>query len=323
MGVRATSVIRGLTLRRVSGSAFATPAPMAPVEGAQKRASAGDYVEILKPRIMLLIVITTVGAMGFAAHGWPGTWLLVATVAGMCLCSGGSSVLNHWYDRDIDLRMTRTAHRPVAAGRITPRDAFAIGIGLGIAGVVWLALVVNWLAAAWALAGFLTYVFVYTIWLKRRTPQNIVIGGAAGAIPPLVGWAAVTGRTDLVAVALFGIIFLWTPPHFWALAIMLEDDYAAAGIPMLPNVAGREAASRQITLYAALLLAVSFVPVLLGELGVLYAAAAALLGGRFLWLAVDLMHAPDIPMARRTFRFSLLYLAALFVAMALDRALLG
>jgi heme o synthase len=311
-------------MRRVSESVIAPPAPLTPADGAMsQRATPGDYLEILKPQIMLLIVITTVGAMGFAAHGWPGTWLLAATVVGMCLCSGGSSALNHWYDRDIDLLMARTASRPVASGRIVARDAFVIGNVLGVGGVLWLGILVNWPAALWALAGFLCYVLVYTVWLKRTTPQNIVIGGAAGAIPPLVGWAAVTGRTDLAAVALFLIIFLWTPPHFWSLAIMLEDDYEAAGIPMLPNVAGREATSRQITLYASLLLAASFVPVVLGDLGVLYAAAAALLGGRFLWLAVDLMHTPDIPTARRTFRFSLLYLAALFAAMALDRALLG
>ncbi len=316
----------GVRVRRVpSESVIAPPSPLTPANAGatRQRASLGDYAEILKPQIMLLIVITTVGAMGFAAHGWPGTWLLIATVAGMCLCSGGSSALNHWYDRDIDLLMARTANRPVATGRIAPREALVIGNALGLAGVLWLGILVNWPAALWALAGFLCYVLVYTVWLKRRTPQNIVIGGAAGAVPPLVGWAAVTGRTDLAAVALFLIIFLWTPPHFWAIAIMVEDDYAAAGIPMLPNVAGREATSRQITIYAALLLAASFLPVVLGELGVIYAAAAALLGGRFLWLAVDLMHAPDIPHARRTFRFSLLYLAALFLAMALDRALLG
>ena len=313
----------GAKLPRVSESVIAPPTPLTPAEGAKsQRAAPGDYLEILKPQIMLLIVITTVGAMGFAADGWPGTWLLVATVAGMCLCSGGSSVLNHWYDRDIDLLMARTANRPVASGRIAARDALVIGNILGVGGVLWLGFLVNWPAALWALAGFLCYVLVYTVWLKRSTPQNIVIGGAAGAIPPLVGWAAVTGRTDLAAVALFLIIFLWTPPHFWSLAIMLEKDYEAAGIPMLPNVAGREATSRQITLYAALLLAASFLPVVLGDLGVLYAAAAALLGGRFLWLAVDLMQTPDIPTARRTFRFSLLYLAALFAAMALDRALL-
>jgi protoheme IX farnesyltransferase len=307
----------------VSDSTLAPSTPLTPVDAARRRASASDYVEILKPNIMLLIVITTVGAMGFAAHGWPGTWLIVATLTGLCLSSGGSSVLNHWYDRDIDLRMKRTADRPVAAGRIAPREALAIGIALGTAGVLWLGILVNWPAALWALAGFLTYVGVYTVWLKRRTPQNIVIGGAAGAIPPLVGWAAVTGRTDLAAVALFAIIFLWTPPHFWAIAIMLEEDYESAGVPMLPNVAGVEATSRQITIYTGLLLLASFAPVLLGELGVIYAAAAALLGGRFLWLAVDLMHTPDIPTARRTFRYSLLYLAALFLAMALDRAILG
>jgi protoheme IX farnesyltransferase len=310
-------------LTPVSGSAIAQPAPVAPAEATPRRATAADYADILKPSIMLLIVITAVGSMGFAAHGWPGTWLVIATLFGLCLSSGGSAALNHWYDRDIDLLMARTADRPVAAGRIAPREALAIGIGLGTAGVLWLGILVNWPAALWALAGFLTSVVVYTIWLKRRTPQNIVIGGAAGAIPPLVGWAAVTGRTDLAAVALFAIIFLWTPPHFWAIAIMAEKDYEAAGIPMLPNVAGVKATSRQITIYAALLLVASFVPVALGELGVIYAAAAALLGGRFLWLAVDLMQTPDIPTSRRVFRFSLLYLAALFLAMALDRALLG
>jgi protoheme IX farnesyltransferase len=314
---------RAPRLRRVSGSTIAQPAPLTPSEATVRRASPGDYVEILKPSIMLLIVITAVGSMGFAAHGWPGTWLVIATLAGLCLSSGGSAALNHWYDRDIDRLMKRTADRPVAAGRISPREAFAIGVGLGAAGVLWLGILVNWPAALWTLAGFLTYVLVYTVWLKRRTPQNIVIGGAAGAIPPLVGWAAVTGRTDLAAVALFAIIFLWTPPHFWAIAIMAEADYEAAGIPMLPNVVGVRSTSRQITLYTALLVAASFAPVALGELGVLYAAAAALLGGRFLWLAVDLMHTPDIPTARRTFRFSLIYLALLFVAMALDRAILG
>src|SRR3978361_684002 len=176
-------------MRPVSETVIAPPAPLTPADAGSTpaRATFGDYVDILKPRIMLWVVITTVGAMGFAAHGWPGTWLLAATVAGMCLCSGGSSALNHWYDRDIDRLMTRTASRPVAAGRIAPREALVIGNVLGAGGVLWLGVLVTWPAALGGLAGFLTYVLVYTVWLKRRTPQNIVIGGAAGAFPPLGG----------------------------------------------------------------------------------------------------------------------------------------
>jgi protoheme IX farnesyltransferase len=299
---------------------------LAPAAGlaTQRAASAHDYWELLKPRIMLLIVITTIGSLALAAHGWPGTGVLGWTVLGMALVSGGSSALNHWYDRDIDALMERTRARPVASGRIPPLAAAALGLVLGAAGIALLALEVHWLAAVWALAGFLCYVLVYTVWLKRRTPQNIVIGGAAGAVPPLVAWAAVDGSVTATAVALFAIVFLWTPPHFWALALLLDEDYARAGVPMLPTVRGAQASARQILLYTLLLVVASLVPVALGTLSWIYAIAAALLGARFLWLALLLLRTPgDRATARRTFLYSLLYLALLFAAMGVDSALLS
>jgi protoheme IX farnesyltransferase len=211
----------------------------------------------------------------------------------------------------------------VASGRVAPVAALGLGLVLSAAGVVLLALAVHWLAAVWALAGFLCYVLVYTVWLKRRTPQNIVIGGAAGAVPPLAAWAAVDGSVSATAVALFAIVFLWTPPHFWALALLLDEDYARAGVPMLPTVRGARVSAQQILLYTVLLAIASLVPVALGTLGWIYAVAATALGGRFIWLAVRLLRAPDDrATARRTFLYSLLYLALLFVAMGADSALL-
>jgi heme o synthase len=306
-----------------TGGATTGLAPAAGL-GTERAASAHDYWELLKPRIMLLIVITTIGSLALAAHGWPGTGVLGWTVLGMALVSGGSSALNHWYDRDIDALMERTRARPVASGRIPPLAAAALGLVLGAAGIALLALEVHWLAAVWALAGFLCYVLVYTVWLKRRTPQNIVIGGAAGAVPPLVAWAAVDGSVTATAVALFAIVFLWTPPHFWALALLLDEDYARAGVPMLPTVRGAQASARQILVYTLLLVVASLVPVALGTLSWIYAIAAALLGARFLWLALLLLRTPgDRATARRTFLYSLLYLALLFAAMGVDSALLS
>jgi protoheme IX farnesyltransferase len=299
---------------------------LAPAAGlpTQRAASAHDYLELLKPRIMLLIVITTIGSLALAAHGWPGNGLVAWTVLGMALVSGGSSAINHWYDRDIDALMERTSARPVASGRVPAAAALTLGLVLSAAGIVLLALAVNWLAALWALAGFACYVLVYTVWLKRRTPQNIVIGGAAGAVPPLVAWAAVDGSVTATAVALFAIVFLWTPPHFWALALLLQEDYERAGVPMLPTVRGAAASTRQILVYTVLLVAASLVPVALGTLSWLYAIAAVVLGARFILLAVRLMRAPDDrAMARRTFLYSLLYLALLFAAMGIDSALLS
>jgi protoheme IX farnesyltransferase len=290
--------------------------------GREREASLSDYWQLLKPRIMLLIVITTIGSLSLAANGWPGTALVIWTVLGMAFVSGGSSAINHWYDRDIDALMQRTSARPVASGRMAPSAALALGVVLAVAGIAGLAVEVNWLAAFWALAGFVCYVFVYTVWLKRRTPQNIVIGGAAGAVPPLVAWAAVTGSVSATAVALFAIIFLWTPPHFWAVALLLDDDYARAGVPMLPTVRGAQATARQMLVYTLLLTVASFVPVALGALGWFYAVVAAVLGARFIWLAVLLLRTPDDrPAARRMFLYSLLYLALLFAAMGIDSLL--
>jgi protoheme IX farnesyltransferase len=207
---------------------------------------------------------------------------------------------------------------------VPPLAALGLGLALSAAGVALLALEVHWLAGVWAFAGFACYVLVYTVWLKRRTPQNIVIGGAAGAVPPLVAWAAVDGSVSATAVALFAIVFLWTPPHFWALALLLDEDYARAGVPMLPTVRGAQASARQILVYTLLLVAASLVPVALGTLSWLYAIAAVVLGGRFVWLALRLLRTPDDrATARRTFLYSLVYLALLFAAMGVDSALLS
>jgi protoheme IX farnesyltransferase len=295
---------------------------LAPAAGLGTHTKASDYWELLKPRIMLLIVVTTIGSLALAADGWPGTELALWTVLGMALVSGGSSAINHWYDRDIDALMERTSERPVASGRVAPRAALALGVVLAVLGVGLLAVEVHWLAALWGAAGFLCYVLVYTVWLKRRTPQNIVIGGAAGAVPPLAAWAAVHGSVSATAVALFAIVFLWTPPHFWALALLLEEDYSRAGVPMLPSVRGSKVTAQQVLLYTVLLVVSSLVPVALGTLGWFYAAAALVLGVRFVWLARLLLRTPDDrAAARRTFLYSLLYLALLFVAMGIDTAL--
>ena len=212
-----------------------------------------DYVTLTKPRIMLLILITAYGAMAYAADGLPDLRLTVVTLVGLGLSSGGAAALNHYFDRDLDALMARTATRPIPAGRVSPESALGFGIGLIAGSFAVLAMNVNMLTAWLALGGALFYVIVYTVWLKRRTPQNIVIGGAAGAVPPLVGWAAVTGEIGLPAIFMFALIFYWTPPHFWALSLLAKDDYARAGIPMLPVVRGERETARQILLYTILL----------------------------------------------------------------------
>lgn len=302
-----------------------------PVAAPRRPSVALDYFELTKPRIMVLLLITMVGAMVWAADGLPPLWLVAAALLGMGLCSGGASAINHALDRDLDVQMERTRERPVAAGRIAPRPAIAFGIVLVALGSVALYALTTPLAAAFGLGGALFYVLIYTMVLKRRTPQNIVIGGAAGAMPPLVGWAAVTGSIAWAPVILFGVIFLWTPPHFWALALVKQDEYGSAGVPMLPNVRGVHATTAQIVVYTAILVAFSLVPVPLalvgatGEvLGPLYGAIALLLGLRFLQLAVRLHRSDgDLEVAREVFKYSLLYLAGIFFAMALDRVLLG
>jgi protoheme IX farnesyltransferase len=234
------------------------------------------------------------------------------------LSAGGANAINQYVDRDIDARMRRTTTRPVVAGRVSPRDALVFGIALGVVSTLMLGLLVNWLAAGLALLGLCLYVFLYTLWLKRTSAHNIVIGGAAGAVPPLVGWAAVTGNLALPALWLFLIVFFWTPPHFWALALLIKENYAAAKIPMLPVVRGDRETARQIVGYSLVLVGVTLVPFALGTLGLLYLASALVLGGAFLALAVRLRRDLTRPRAALLFHFSLAYLALLFVAMAVD-----
>ncbi len=278
-----------------------------------------DYVTLTKPRIMTLLLLTGAGGMFVGAKGYPGTGSLAAMLAGLALACGGASALNHMLDRDIDLLMgKRTEKRPVAAGRVAPAHALEFGLALSAFSFVLLASLVNVLTAALALVGNLFYVLVYTRWLKRSTPQNIVIGGAAGAVPPLVGWAAATGNLTLPALFLFAIVFFWTPPHFWALALLIRENYAAAKVPMLPVVRGTRETTRQIVVYTLVLIAVTAVPFAWGTLGFGYLAAALALGGAFLWLALRLRRDATPARAGALFHFSLLYLALLFVAMAVD-----
>jgi heme o synthase len=282
------------------------------------RASWRDYLSLTKPRIMVLLLVTAVGGMFVGAGGTPPWDVALVALTGLALACGGASALNHVLDRDVDTHMRRTDRRPVAAGRIPPERALEFGLVLSAASYVVLASFVNVLTALLALAGNLFYVLVYTRWLKRSTPQNIVIGGAAGAVPPLVGWAAVTGDLTLPALFLFLVVFVWTPPHFWALALLIRRDYEAARIPMLPVVRGEAETTRAILRYSVLLVAVTLLPVVWRTLGVVYLGAALALGVAFVWLALALRREPTPPRARRLFSFSLAYLALLFVAMAVD-----
>jgi protoheme IX farnesyltransferase len=242
--------------------------------------------------------------------------LILLTCLGGSLSAGGAGAINHAIDRDIDQRMARTADRPVASGRVSPAAAIAFGTLLGTASFVLLALTVNPLAAALSLSGLFGYVFVYTLWLKRTTPQNIVIGGAAGAVPPLVAWAAMTGGLSGMAFYLFAIVFFWTPPHFWALSLLMKDEYAKARIPMLPVVAGEDETRRQIMLYTVLLYAVTQLPFCAGGLGVAYLVPSMVLGAGFIYCSARLLKEKSRAWALRTYLFSLLYLALLFVSMA-------
>ena len=273
-----------------------------------------DYLSLTKPRIVLLLLITELGAMISAARGWPGTSLTLAALAGGALSAGGAAAVNCWFDRDIDAVMARTCTRPVPSGRIQPASALSFGIALSGLGVLLLALVTNLLAAGLALAGGLFYVFVYTIWLKRSTRQNIVIGGAAGAFPPLVGWAVVAGAITPPALALFAVIFFWTPPHFWSLALLLRRQYRAVGVPMLPVVASDLETRRSIVAYAVGLLAFSLVPGL--WFGPWYTVGAAILSGAFLWMAIRGLTTEGVAWASRLFHFSLVYLGLVFALAA-------
>jgi protoheme IX farnesyltransferase len=282
-----------------------------------------DYVALTKPRIMSLLLITGFCGLIAGARGWPGTATAVSAMAGLALACGGASALNHVLDRDIDPLMgERTKRRPVASGRVSASRALEFGLALSAFSFVLLASTVNVLTAVLALVGNLFYVLVYTRWLKRSTPQNIVIGGAAGAVPPLVGWAAATGDLTWPALLLFVIVFVWTPPHFWALALLIKDNYKAAGVPMLPVVRGDRETARQIVLYSAGLVAVTLLPFALGSAGLLYLASALALGAVFLWLAERLRRDLTPRRAAFLFHYSLLYLALLFAALAVDTVVL-
>jgi protoheme IX farnesyltransferase len=281
-----------------------------------------DYVTLTKPRIMSLLLLTGACGMFVGADGVPPLGDLAVLLVGLALACGGASALNHYLDRDIDKLMgKRTRTRPVASGRVPPELALEFGLALSAFSFVVLATLANVLTASLALVGNLFYVLVYTRWLKRSTPQNIVIGGAAGAVPPLVGWSAATGDLTVPALALFAIVFFWTPPHFWALALLIKRDYEAAGVPMLPVVRGERETARQIVLYTVLLIAVTLVPVAFGMFGLLYLSAALALGGAFFWLAWRLRQQLVPQRASALFHYSLAYLALLFVAMALDPVL--
>jgi protoheme IX farnesyltransferase len=282
-----------------------------------------DYLALTKPRIVALLLVTTVATMFVADPSGPALATILWTMLGGYLAAGGAGAINHYVERERDARMARTCGRPLATGRIQPRRGLLFGIVLGALAITELALAVNALAAAFALAGLLGYVVVYTLWLKPRTPQNIVIGGAAGAVPPLVGWAAATGGLTLDALYPFAIVFLWTPPHFWALALLVKDDYARAGVPMLPVRRGEAATRRQILAYSLALVAFTALPFVTGLFGWLYLAAALVLGAGFIGLAVRLARRPSRQAAVHLHLGSLAYLALLFCAMAADRAILG
>jgi len=282
-----------------------------------------DYVALLKPRVMILVVLS----------GFAGLWIapaamhpVLAAVAVLCIAvgAGAAGAINMWYDRDIDSVMARTKGRPIVDGRVAPADALAFGVVLTLGSVAILGLAVNWVAAAVLALASAFYVFVYTVWLKRRTPQNIVIGGAAGAFPPIIGWAAATGEVGLVPIVLFALIFMWTPPHFWALALYRRIEYAAAGVPMLPVVAGERETKRQMLIYTALLLPLAPLPWILGATGAVYGVASIALGLAFLGTAWRVWRedgaATGHRAAKQMFGFSILYLFALFALMIVDRA---
>lgn len=280
------------------------------------RSKLAAYIALTKPRIIELLLITTVPAMVLAARGWPGTGLVVATLVGGSLSAGGANALNCYYDRDIDTVMRRTQGRPLVRHEVPPHHALIFGVILGGAGFAFLSLTSNLLAGLLSTAALLFYVFVYTIWLKRRSTQNIVIGGAAGAGPVLVGWAAVTGSLALPAWILFFIVFYWTPPHFWALALRYRDDYGRAGVPMLPVVAGVETTTRKMLLYTGLMVAVSFLLVPVADLRWIYLSAALALGAWFVWDTWRVYNEPS--QAMRLFTTSTIYLASLFGAVLVD-----
>jgi heme o synthase len=298
--------------------ALGPPATATPTVGATPRLRqlASDYLELTKPKVQSLLLLTTIATMYVA--GDPSVLLVLATCLGGYLSAGGAGAVNHWFDRDIDALMARTANRPVPAGRISPRAALTFGCALAVLSLLWLSLTVNPLAASLSFAGFLAYVFLYTAFLKRRTPQNIVIGGVAGAVPPLVGWAAVTGSVSGTALILFFIVFFWTPPHFWSLSLLMKSEYEKVGVPMLPVVRGESETRRQILIYTVLLYAVTQLPFCAGAFGDVYLVASIALGLTFIAGAIRLLRRADRRAALQLYLFSLAYLALLFAAMVVD-----
>ena len=298
-------------------AAAAVGAQVRPVGGLRQVVS--DYLQLTKPKVQSLLIFTTVATMYVA--GDPSLELVALTCLGGYLSAGGAGAVNHWYDRDIDAGMKRTADRPVPSGRVAPNAALIYGLVLVALAMLVLTIGVNPLAAALSFAGFLGYTLVYTVWLKRTTPQNIVIGGAAGAVPPLVGWAATTGGLSWTALYLFAIVFYWTPPHFWALSLLMKDEYAKAGVPMMPVVRGERETRKQILLYSLLLYAVTQLPFCAGGFGTTYLVASVALGAIFMGGAVRLYRRADRPSALWLYLYSLAYLALLFAAMVADAQL--
>ena len=281
-------------------------------------AQANDYLTLTKPPIISLLLITATGGMFLAAEGVPSLQTLAMVCVGGALGAGGANAINHFLDQDIDALMSRTSRRPVASNRVLPISALAFGIALNLGAFFVLAYWVNLLSASLTLSATLFYVLVYTGWLKRNTPQNIVIGGAAGAIPPMVGWAAVTGGLDLPALYLFSIVFFWTPPHFWALALLIQKDYEKAGVPMLPVVVGEERTAQNIFVYSLALVALTLLFSATDAVGLVYLASAAALGAIFMMFAWKLKRDHTVRKARHLYLFSLLYLALLFAVMVAD-----
>lgn len=281
-------------------------------------ASVRDYIALLKPRVMSLVVFT--GLVGIVVAPVPINPVL-AFVAVLCiaLASGASGAINMWYERDVDALMMRTRNRPLPRGRIAPEHALEFGVVMLCVSVLLMGVALNWFAAALLASAAAFYVFIYTIWLKRSTPQNIVIGGAAGAFPPMIGWVAATGQLELPAIVLFALIFFWTPPHFWALALYRSDDYARAGIPMLPVVAGERVTKMQMLIYTILLVPIALAPCFLGFAGWLYAITAILFSIGFIAYAAAVFFDKDYKIAKGMFKFSLLYLTSLFMALLIER----
>lgn len=303
------------TMRLVSSAASAAPVPA----DRGLLARVGAYVSLTKPRIIELLLVTTVPTMIVAERGLPSVWLMVATVVGGTLAAGGANAINMYVDRDIDAIMDRTRSRPLVTGAVTPTAALVFALALEAAAFGWLWVFVNLLSAVLALAACLFYVFVYTLWLKRTSTQNIVIGGAAGAVPVLIGWSAVTNSVAWPPIVLFAVIFFWTPPHFWALAVRYKDDYAAVDVPMLPAVASMRYTAVRIVAYSVVVVALTLVFIPVGSMGWIYSVAAVLLGGLFMWHALRVLRTGSEAHAMALFHYSITYLVLLFGAMAIDQ----